>query len=148
MVQTVHGGAPQAAGKRPGDFRHATCSFFLGTNSNDRTWEGHICSESWEPLWRMWLKVEKQDILFSWGKEERVNWVPLPLGVIAFGLGKVKWNRPEQTFSGTAFKVSAKVALPQNKGLREFPTLCVGSARKPWCQQWVSAILQRPRLVD
>lgn len=62
MVQIMRGGACQAAGKLPGgDFRHAPCILFLGTNSGERVREGHISLESQEPLWRMWLQVEERE---------------------------------------------------------------------------------------
>lgn len=74
MVQIMRGGACQAAGKMPGgDFRHAPCILFLGTNSGDRVREGHMSLESQEPLWRMWLQVEEKDLLSSWRKEEGEN---------------------------------------------------------------------------
>lgn len=67
MVQTVQGGACQAAGKQPGeDFSPAPHSFFLGTHSGERALEGHLFLESWNPL-----EAEELDLLCSWEEEER-----------------------------------------------------------------------------
>lgn len=101
MVQIVQGGACQAAGKQPGDFRPAPCSFFLGTHSGERASEGHIFLESWEPLGG---RGAGPPLLLGGGRKgERSP-------------GQATRNCPQQTFPGTDLKVCTNAALPQPRG--------------------------------
>lgn len=65
----------------------------------------------------MWLQVEEKDILSPGGKKK--GGIRPHLGVIAFSPGQAKWKGPEQTISGTDFKVGIEAARPHTKGLRE-----------------------------